>query len=254
MNKILYIGLLLLVSSCSWQKYNLFGSDVPYAEDVTPISVDKIEPAPVILTTSPAVIEDIVEQDVEESIEVVEEVVEITPQKELPPLEEGRPEITAVKTNEFPKIKDIPEIPETFPTQAEINQEKEELLTKTSSFAEVNGELMPFTGLDDELLIYTVNEILQRVLPSSYENKRSLLAASIKEDLSLDDLTAIELVVQDRKRNIDPLLISFYGKNLNSFKQDTIGSLLLLGLDPSLIYTTEIENDAPAKAEISLYY
>ena len=250
MKKILYISLLLLASACS---SNILGTDIPYAEDIQPISVIKTDTVVVAKIITPKV----TEKEYVEEIQDLSKIAEVPEYKEVKKkYSSNRPEIKAVKAGEFPNIKDIPEAPNNFPSAEKINSEKIALLSQTIPTDNQNDDslFIAFTGLDDELLIFTTEDILQRKLPEEYKSKRAMLSASIGEELSMKDLEAIELVVKDRMRNLKPTLISFYGDDTIQFKQDTIGTLLLTGLDPSLIYIEDKNSESSAKAEISLYY
>ena len=247
MKKILCLCLLLLASSCSWKVLN---RETPYAEDVTPVSVIKQEEK-----KAPSKI--IPEKQSEDYLEDIEGLAEFSSEgtfkQVVEDISEERPVVKEVSEDEFPKIKDVPAKPTTFPSKEEINAEKTKLLEKVGNKPSTSLPVA-FTGLDDELLLFTTEEIMTRELPEEYESKRALLSASIKEDLGMNDLKAIELVVKDRNINLKPVLISFYGKDMGVFKIDTIGTLLLLGMDPSLIYVREINQPVSTKAEVYLYY
>ncbi len=254
MKKVLYISLLILASSCSLQKYNIFGSEVPYAEDVKPISINKIEKKASPIFSQISVVEEKKETAIIEEIQVAELEQDKFPSPEevvSRPIDPKRAIVKAVQPSEFPNIKDIPQIPDSFPTEAEVISEKIALLEKTTApLTEQNS----FTGLDDELLVYATMEILSKGLPADFANKRSLLSASIGEELSIEDLTAIELLIKDRNNNAKPVLVEFHGNDLDLFKFDTVGTLILMGLSPSLIYVKDNIKNTATKAEIYLYY
>lgn len=245
MKKILCISLLLLANACS------IGRSIPYAEDIQPFSVAQ----------------NIQEDDCKKSalkdkdyIEEISDLGKISDKTEYIKTDEKtaieRPKITSVPEGEFPNIKNIPDVPKNFPSIEEVANIKAELLEKTYIPAEktYSDLTSAFTGLDDELLIYTTTDIIEKGLPIEYKEKRDLLATSIGQEIKIKDLEALELIVKDRMRNLKPMLISFYGEEDDIFKYDTIGTILLMGMDPSLIYITHQEIDAPVKAEVSLYY
>ena len=253
MKKIIYIGLLFLASSCSYK--SLIGNNAPYAEDINPISVEKTEK---------------ITKPVKEKAITAEEPIYIKEIKDLDKIPENinyktieqgtsnsRPVVKTVPAGEFPKIKDIPYVPEAFPSDKKIEKEKKELLSKTLTGDRKVSPSLPnsFTGLDDELLVFTTMEILEKDLPREYKTKRGLLTASLGDEISMNDLEAIELIIKDRMRNLKPVLLSFYGNDTDTLKFDTIGTFLLMGLDPSLIYIDNQDEESSAhKAEVYLYY
>lgn len=212
--KKLFLLSLLLLSSCS------LGKRTPYAEDLLPPSVK----------------------------------IEIVAQEEaLSKTKNGRPQIQEINEDKFPEIINIPKEPLKFPDIETINKEKNLLLNKQAEIeAKIENKNIIFTGFDDEFLLNTVNEILERPLPDEYKTQRALLTASTKEEINENYLKAIKLIASDRKINSKPVLIKINGDQ--DFKIETVGTLLLLGLNPSLIYVENLEDINTKTADIYLYY
>jgi len=241
--------ILLLVTSCS----GVFGHKIPYAEDVYPfVRRANFE------TIKEDTIDDIGSANVLDEINRIDNINEITSYRDINLRREtlSRPTIKEVSENTFPKIKDVPEYPKNFPDATEVLKEKKDLLNKKKfvkkgSVFEYNSL---FTGLDDPLLFSTISEILQNKLPDDYDKLRPLLSCFIdSENLEAKDFEALSLVSEDRINNPYPILIKFYGEN-NKFRENIIENLLLLGVNPSLIYIDYSEGESVDKAEIYLYY
>ncbi|MCV6599130.1 MAG: hypothetical protein OIF36_01420 [Alphaproteobacteria bacterium] len=228
MKKNLFVLILLLCTSCSYQKYNIFGGKVMYAEDIKP------------------------EYKKAQAVKEYKEETIVAEKEES----SNRPQIKELKVGEFPNIKDIPTEPKNFPKKADIDNQKRDLLSKTTVI-ESNSAIITesiFSGFDDELLQFTVSDIMSRNLPKEYKDQRALLSASIKNEISADDLSAIELIAKDRIINIKPILLSFNKDSNDAFIEETISTLLLMGIDPSMVYVNRKNSSKNLNAEVYLYY
>lgn len=238
---------LMFLTACS----GIFYKEIPYAEDIAPISSEK-SPEKVVKKEFSAPVANVASE-----IERVENINQSPTYKEVNLRAEtsDRPIVKEISEGDFPKIKDVPSYPSSLPSASEVKEQKLDLVSKKAPSRESSFRYTSlFTGFDDPLLISTVQEILQNRIPKEYENSRALLSSFIGGDLSAEDLDALALIVEDRAENPYPVLINFYGDGEGTFRESTIGTLLLLGLDPSLICVNYAEEEASNKAEVYLYY